>query len=95
MSLRYADIQDACDLADGWHPYSGMCYKYLTTKKTWQDAENDCVNNRGHLAILNTQVKFSILEEIVYCKDYQAGVWIGLSDTVGSSSQPVDQSEFI
>ena len=73
---------DRCDLEDDWHPYGGHCYKYFTNDASWSDAKTTCENNRATLAILNTHKKLHVFSEIVSCKDYDSGIWIGLSDTV-------------
>ena len=28
----------------GWSAFNGKCYKSFTEKKTWEDAEDQCVN---------------------------------------------------
>ena len=83
-----AEVVDLCDYEGGWHPYDGVCYKYSTTKRSWQDANRECAAGNGRLAKMNTQAKFAIMEEIVACKDFQAGVWLGLSDTASTLSYP-------
>ena len=29
----------------GWSTFNGKCYKFFSEKKTWDDAENQCVQN--------------------------------------------------
>ena len=76
---------DKCDLEDDWHPYAGRCYKYFTNDATWSDARTACANKGASLAILNTNEKLDVFKEVVSCKDYDSGIWIGLSDKVGLS----------
>ena len=69
-------------MGDDWHPYAGKCYKYFTDDVTWGEAKATCEENFGELAVLDTSEKLDIFKEVVSCKDYDAGIWIGLSDTV-------------
>ena len=78
---------DLCDFDNGWQSYGSMCYKYSTSKMTWYDAQAHCAANSGRLAVVDTSEKWGRVEDVVSCKDYQAGIWIGLSDTVRSCMQ--------
>ena len=73
---------DPCDFDNGWHPFNTSCFKYSTVKRSWLDAQQQCVDGNGQLAVINTKDKWSLMEELVACKDFQSGIWIGLSDTV-------------
>ena len=74
---------DTCNFDDGWHDIDGMCFKYFDEDRSWQDAKTHCESQKATLAILNSPSKLDIFSEVVQCKDYSKGVWIGLSDTVG------------
>ena len=76
------DILDKCNLDEDWHPYAGRCYRYFTENLKWSDAREICSENSGTLAILDSNEKQDVFKEIVSCKDYDTGVWIGLSDVV-------------
>jgi len=78
---RSNDVVDACDFENGWVPFKTSCYKYSQTKRNWLDAQQQCAQGNGKLAVTNTQEKWDLMEELVACKDFQAGIWIGLSDT--------------
>ena len=82
ISVYFLDILDACDYEDDWHPYAGKCYKYFTNDATWPDAKTACENNKGNLAILDSTEKMGVFNEIVSCEDFEASIWIGLSDVV-------------
>ena len=83
--MLHSDILDKCDLADDWHDYAGRCYKYFTDDATWSQAGEICSQSNGNLAILDSSEKEHVFAEIVSCKDFDAGVWIGLSDVVRAS----------
>ena len=68
----------------GWHDFDGMCFKYYDVDKSWHDAKADCEQDSATLAILDEKSKHDIFREVVDCKDYTKGVWIGLSDTVST-----------
>jgi len=78
---RSNTLADLCDVDNGWFFYSGMCYKYSTNKVNWFDAQAQCEVKKGRLAVVDTLEKWSNIQDIVTCKDYEAGIWIGLSDT--------------
>jgi len=78
-----ADTLDLCNVADGWQAFGNQCYKYNTDRRTWQEAVKQCaMHDNAQLVTLNSADKFNILEHVVSCKDFEAAVWIGLSDTV-------------
>ena len=81
-SYKFADILDICNNEDGWHDFDGMCFKYIDDEKSWHDAADECVKYSATLPILDTKEKAEVFREVVDCKDYTKGVWIGLSDKV-------------
>ncbi|XP_030828651.1 macrophage mannose receptor 1 [Strongylocentrotus purpuratus] len=75
-----APVTDGCPT--GWLKYMSSCYQLVTTQKTWTDANTDCVNKNGRLAIINNKYEQAYLASVMgaiytYSFDY----WIGLSDT--------------
>jgi len=78
---RGNDVVDPCDFDNGWHSFNTSCYKYSSIKRSWLDAQQQCMDGNGNLVVANTQAKWSLLQEFMPCKDFDAGVWIGLSDT--------------
>lgn len=82
FTVSTADVYDLCDIEGGWHPYDSHCYKYFSDPRDWTAANQACIQERGHLIMLETQSKYHILSEVIDCVDYDRGLWIGLSDTV-------------
>ena len=82
MRICIVDILDLCNIDDDWHDFDGMCFKYFDQSRNWKSAKSECERKSSTLAILNTEDKHDVFKEVVSCKDYEKGVWIGLSDTV-------------
>ncbi|NWH71773.1 PGCB protein, partial [Piaya cayana] len=38
----------------GWESFQGACYKYFSTRRSWEDAESQCRYYGGHLATILT-----------------------------------------
>ena len=82
--LCLPDVADNCDLAAGWHQYMQKCYRQYDDMKTWYDAQAHCESESGTLLTLKTQQEIDAFGHLQFCSDYQAAIWIGLSDTVSS-----------
>ena len=86
MIILRADVYDLCDLASGWHRYAGRCYKQFDDRLTWQDAQTYCEGQGSTLVMLKTPKEIDAFGHLQTCNDYQANIWIGLSDTVYTHS---------
>merc|ERR1712038_1762123 len=42
------------DCSSGWSAFNGNCYKHFTEKKTWEDAEDECVKEKAHLVSIHS-----------------------------------------
>ena len=64
---------------DGWEPFEGKCYLWVTNRKsTWTNAETFCKEVGGHLAsITNAEVNKYMLDRVGQNK---IKVWIGAND---------------
>ncbi|XP_059510749.1 C-type lectin-like [Stegostoma tigrinum] len=63
--------------------YFGYCYKFVSEKKTWIEAELHCRDLAvgGHLASLHWMEQMNILAEMVHKSQHRyPETWIGLSD---------------
>uniref|UniRef100_A0A3B3BHP6 C-type lectin domain-containing protein n=1 Tax=Oryzias melastigma TaxID=30732 RepID=A0A3B3BHP6_ORYME len=53
----------------GWKTFAGNCYWMTEDVKNWQDAEDHCSRQQGHLASIHSQEELSFLT-----------AWVGLND---------------
>ncbi|XP_022611428.1 CD209 antigen-like protein E [Seriola dumerili] len=58
----------------GWVYFSDRVYYISSTKKTWQDSRNDCLQKGADLMIINSK------EEQDFTRQLKDNVWIGLTD---------------
>ncbi|KAI9548647.1 hypothetical protein NQZ68_007515 [Dissostichus eleginoides] len=71
--------QNSCPLF--WSIFNGRCYKYISTRLTWADAELHCVSQGGNLVSLNSQGEENFVKTLIKNFDPAEGyTWIGLSD---------------
>ncbi len=71
---------------NGYSEYSGSCYKYHEYYVTWQDAENQCVSEGGHLVSITSENEMKFINNWIsiwysaYNLGYDGTVWTGLND---------------
>ncbi|KAL4658908.1 neurocan core protein-like [Arapaima gigas] len=58
-----------------WKKFHGHCYRYFTHRHTWEDAEKDCRDRRGHLASIHSPQEQDFLNSLSH-----ENTWIGLND---------------
>ena len=56
------------------------CYELVPTPRTWQYAENDCVQKGGHLAHIGDSYHQREIYNVVQQSNSGQDVWIGLHD---------------
>jgi len=61
---------------DGWSAFGSNCYKYFEASLTWQNAENQCKLEGGHLASIHSKEENDFIKSITTPKWF----WIGLTD---------------
>uniref|UniRef100_A0A8C9R804 Neurocan core protein n=1 Tax=Scleropages formosus TaxID=113540 RepID=A0A8C9R804_SCLFO len=57
-----------------WRKFHGHCYRHFTHRHTWEDAEKDCREHRGHLASIHSP------QEQDFLNGDHENTWIGLND---------------
>ncbi|XP_054637678.1 brevican core protein [Dunckerocampus dactyliophorus] len=64
---------EACE--EGWEKFQSFCYRHVTSRQSWEGAEQHCRTIGGHLvSIMTPEEQHHINEKY---KEYQ---WIGLND---------------
>ena len=78
--ISSADTTIKCDHQNGWRTFGDKCYYWMTSDKTWDQAEKYCNDVSGNLVALNSQKEQTFLDglQVAYGKDY----WIGFTDKV-------------
>jgi len=61
---------------DGWSAFGSNCYKYFEASLPWQNAENQCKLEGGHLASIHSKEENDFIKSITTPKWF----WIGLTD---------------
>ncbi|XP_035287240.1 lactose-binding lectin l-2-like [Anguilla anguilla] len=73
-------FQGSCP--DGWFSHNCRCFRHVSDKKFWIDAELNCVDLGGHLASVHSEDEHQFLQQLhtssVHSEDDP--YWIGLSD---------------
>ncbi|XP_018559191.1 lactose-binding lectin l-2-like [Lates calcarifer] len=65
-----------------WFSFNGRCYKYVSTRLTWADAELYCVSQRANLVSIHSLQEQNFVKNLIKNFDHAEGrTWIGLSDT--------------
>uniref|UniRef100_A0A3P8UDU9 C-type lectin domain-containing protein n=1 Tax=Cynoglossus semilaevis TaxID=244447 RepID=A0A3P8UDU9_CYNSE len=70
-----------CD--NGYLLYRDFCYHFETeTVKSWQDAEDHCTSEQGHLVSFHSEEELSFLTGIVQNSPTGISLWMGGHDAV-------------
>uniref|UniRef100_A0A3B4U2E1 C-type lectin domain-containing protein n=1 Tax=Seriola dumerili TaxID=41447 RepID=A0A3B4U2E1_SERDU len=72
--LCYLESSQLNILVDRWVYFSDSVYYISSTKKTWQDSRNDCLQKGADLMIINSK------EEQDFTRQLKDFMWIGLTD---------------
>jgi len=60
---------------DSFSVYSGRCYKFMPTLKSWNNAKTDCESQGGYLMKINNQAEFEVLAKI-YSNNGANRIWV-------------------
>uniref|UniRef100_A0A4W6DNQ5 C-type lectin domain-containing protein n=1 Tax=Lates calcarifer TaxID=8187 RepID=A0A4W6DNQ5_LATCA len=64
-----------------WFSFNGRCYKYVSTRLTWADAELQCQSERANLVSIHSLQEQNFVKDLIKNFDNAEGrTWIGLSD---------------
>uniref|UniRef100_UPI0037E9BB94 LOW QUALITY PROTEIN: C-type lectin mannose-binding isoform-like n=1 Tax=Semicossyphus pulcher TaxID=241346 RepID=UPI0037E9BB94 len=65
-----------------WYNFNGRCYKYISSRLSWADAELYCVSQRTNLVSIHSLTENNFVQNLIKNFDPTEGyTWIGLSDT--------------
>ncbi|XP_017289098.1 ladderlectin-like [Kryptolebias marmoratus] len=65
----------------GWSPAYGRCFKYVSRRLTWAQAERNCLSMRGNLASIRSPGEYKAVQRIILRVDRKLPkAWIGGSD---------------
>uniref|UniRef100_A0A3Q2VWU0 C-type lectin domain-containing protein n=1 Tax=Haplochromis burtoni TaxID=8153 RepID=A0A3Q2VWU0_HAPBU len=65
----------ACYIQQGWIYFKHSLYYVSSTKNTWNDSREDCLQRGADLVIINSR------EEQNFIREFKKRTWIGLTDT--------------
>ncbi|XP_055010887.1 lactose-binding lectin l-2-like [Boleophthalmus pectinirostris] len=72
-------VQGTCPMS--WFNFNGRCYKYVSTRTTWADAEIHCVSQSANLVSIHNLEEHNFVKSLIQNFDHTLGrTWIGLSD---------------
>ncbi|XP_051965382.1 asialoglycoprotein receptor-like 1 [Xyrauchen texanus] len=89
FSERTMPVQGLCE--NDWLFYKGSCYFVSTRAKTWQNAEDNCVQKKTHLVVVNDLDELEFLSSILKSPD---SYWIGLIEKKEGQWSWVDGTDF-
>ncbi|XP_034051858.1 LOW QUALITY PROTEIN: neurocan core protein-like [Gymnodraco acuticeps] len=75
----------------GWRKFHGHCYRYITHRHTWEDAEKDCREHSAHLSSVISATEQEFINGLGH-----DNAWIGLNDrTVEEDFQWTDNNDLV
>ncbi|XP_062838822.1 C-type mannose receptor 2 [Anolis carolinensis] len=83
VSLLLQEVE-SCDR--GWLSYRGFCYGFFQERKTWAEAEVDCISMGGHLASIHSSEESDrVAKYIASYSQSNKNVWIGMHVPTGTN----------
>ncbi|XP_017289092.1 type-2 ice-structuring protein-like [Kryptolebias marmoratus] len=71
----------------GWNLLYGRCFKYVSTRVTWIQAERSCMFMGGNLASVRSYAEYRAIQGLIQRYSHWSGLtWIGGSDAVQERS---------
>ena len=76
-----------CTCPDGnWHEFEGSCYKVYATTTDFISAQQHCLAESGHLAVIDSSKKTDFIRNNV-TQNHLSKYWIGLRDIIGDNQE--------
>ncbi|XP_037530987.1 galactose-specific lectin nattectin-like [Nematolebias whitei] len=64
-----------------WSPYEECCYLFNSTEVNWDNAEESCIDQGGHLASFHNQDEYDFIQRlIVTATGTDTKAWVGGTD---------------
>ncbi|KAB7498310.1 Macrophage mannose receptor 1 [Armadillidium nasatum] len=63
---------------DDYYSFGDYCYKFISTPLNWQNAENTCAEEGGHLVTIRNRKEMSYLWNQFFPLSNSSDIWIGL-----------------
>ena len=64
-----------------WFSYNGRCYKYMSSRLSWAEAEFNCVSQGANLVSIHSQGESDFVQMLIRNFDTTLHyTWIGLQD---------------
>ncbi|XP_076157950.1 ladderlectin-like [Alosa pseudoharengus] len=65
----------------GWEQYDQRCFKFVSSLKTWAEAERFCLLLGGHLASVHSVAEYHFIQGLIVMQTLDSPLtWIGGSD---------------
>ncbi|XP_039519347.1 C-type lectin domain family 4 member E-like [Pimephales promelas] len=89
MTEHVIPVQGPCQ--EDWVFYKDSCYFQSSVKKSWQLAENNCIQKGSHLVVVNDMAELDFLSSIMKTSN---SYWIGLVEKEKEKWSWVDGTEY-
>ncbi|XP_062503580.1 mucin-22-like isoform X2 [Corticium candelabrum] len=76
--LTLHTLSEVSSCSSGWTLSGSSCYRRFNTKKTWDNAEADCVKRGGHLVSIGSALENTLVYDIEGSNNSKI-VWIGIN----------------
>ncbi|KAL0968616.1 hypothetical protein UPYG_G00269210 [Umbra pygmaea] len=79
--LEEQEAEDDRPCSDGWTEFNSRYFKYVSTPKTWVDAEKYCISLGGNLASVHSAGEYDAIKRLVSTSaGGDPATWIGGTD---------------
>ena len=69
----------------GWSEFNGTCFEFILSGRSWLDAEDDCVEEGGHLASVHTFTEYKFVLSLTTESSLEH-IWLGATDSLHEGS---------
>ncbi|XP_062503252.1 hepatitis A virus cellular receptor 1-like [Corticium candelabrum] len=78
VAFTLLTLSEVSSCSSGWTLSGSSCYRRFNTKKTWNNAEADCVKRGGHLVSIGSFSENTLVYDIEGSNNRE-NVWIGIN----------------
>ncbi|XP_063049456.1 ladderlectin-like [Engraulis encrasicolus] len=77
----FSEVSSRASCPGGWRRFSGRCYRFTSTARTWAEAERYCLLLGGNLASVHSVAEYHYIQGLIVTHTHGSPfTWLGGTD---------------